>query len=280
MIVELFGPSGVGKTTLACALTELLRERSCPVELVLSYRPTEHPSSGDLLAKDSARHQITPVVRRLTRPMVEMLATACHLFGNSREASAAAELIRILPPKNMLWSVRLRQYVLRLSHSWQRASLASGVVLFDQAFVQAVCSLAFLARATDDERIGRALDAVPRPDLLIRLEAPQKIFEARLREREHQQGRIERLLEFDLRANLEVARIIDRVHDLVQERGQPVISVNSADQVSLGQALGRIEPEVMAMLSTKKAHRVGGRNLRRGRRPYASAASRSSDDRP
>ena len=41
MIVELFGPPGMGKTTFAAALTQGMREHGCPIEPVVSYRPAE-----------------------------------------------------------------------------------------------------------------------------------------------------------------------------------------------------------------------------------------------
>ena len=41
MIVELFGPPGVGKTTFASALTAFLRQRGQAVDSLMSYRPAE-----------------------------------------------------------------------------------------------------------------------------------------------------------------------------------------------------------------------------------------------
>ena len=44
MIIELFGPPAAGKTTFARTLATRLRDLGHPVELMLSYRPSE---SGD-----------------------------------------------------------------------------------------------------------------------------------------------------------------------------------------------------------------------------------------
>ncbi len=247
MIIELFGAPGVGKTTFACALATRLRADGRAVKLVLSYRPTEHPLDP---LQDPARHRATAVARRLLRPAVELLAMSGHLFGKSHAVSTAANLIRILPPKDIIWSIRLRQYILRLSRSWHHASLASHIALFDQGFVQAVCSLALLGRAADGKRIALALDSIPQPDILIRLDAPREILEARLAERQCLQSRGEQMFELDLKTNLESARIIDHLHDLLQKQGRPVTCVNSADQHSLCEAVERIEREVMARLST------------------------------
>ena len=48
MIVELFGPSGVGKTTLSHALASVLHTYGYPVELVSSARPSEQFGVGRL----------------------------------------------------------------------------------------------------------------------------------------------------------------------------------------------------------------------------------------
>ncbi len=249
MIIELFGPPGVGKTTFACALASRLRERGRVVKLVLSYRPTEHPVDP---LQDPARHRATAAARRLIRPVVELLAMSGHLFGNSHAVNTAANLMRILPPKDIIWSIRLRQYILRLSRSWHRASPASDIVLFDQGFVQAVCSLALLGRAADGKLIALALDSIPKSDFLIRLDAPREILEARLAARQRLQSRSEQLFELDLKTNLESVRITDHLHELLQKRGRPVTRVNSADQRSLCEAMERIEREVTARLGTER----------------------------
>src|SRR5215469_8524007 len=188
MIIELFGPPGVGKTTFACSLAARLRERGRSVNLVLSYRPSEYPltSRGDRVA----RLGIPAAMRRLARPMVESFAAAGHSVSTC-EAHAMAELMRLLAPRNVIWSLRLRQYILRLCRSRRGAALVGNIALFDQGLVQAVYSLALLARAADRERIALALDAVPVPDLLVRIDAPPEIVGARLVERRIRQGRIE-----------------------------------------------------------------------------------------
>lgn len=170
MIIEFFGPPGVGKTTLVRALAERLRRRGRLVRPMLSYRPAEDPVEP---LKDPARHQTTAVARRLVRPMAEIFAAASRPSARSRETEAAAQLMALLPPRNIVWSLRLHQYMRRLSCSWRDATLAQDIFLFDQGFVQVLCSLALLARTPDPARIALALDSLPQPDLLVRLNAPQ-----------------------------------------------------------------------------------------------------------
>ncbi len=233
MIIELFGHPGTGKTTFARALSASLRDQGHVVRLFLSYRPAE-PPPVDPSAGDAIRPQAAAIARRLIRPAVEMLALARHPVANSHDIRKAATLIRILPPRNMFWSMRMSQYIVRLSHAWRQASQADHIVLFDQAFVQVVCSLiSFHGLDLDEALIAQALDCAPKSDVLIRLDAPDATLKARLRDRICCQSRIERLLELHQDTNLESMHIVDHVHELLRKRGQPVIRAASLDQRSL-----------------------------------------------
>jgi thymidylate kinase len=251
MIIELFGDPGAGKTTFAHALSASLRDRGHVVTPFLSYRPAEPPPSVLPYAGDAIRPQAAAVARRLIRPAVEMLAVALHPVANSHDVLRAAALIRILPQKNRFRSVRLSQYIVRLSHAWRQASQADHIVLFDQAFVQVVCSLALSGRARDEALIAQALDSVPKSDLLIRLNAPYEILKARLRDRACRQSMIEQLFEINQDTNLKSMHIIDHVHELLRQRGQPVIRATSLDQRSLRESVERVAMQINAKSGTQ-----------------------------
>ena len=250
MIIELFGPPGVGKTTLANALADRLRDHGREVKLVLSYRPSEDPR-----ASPETSAGLPPVLRRLVRPMVETFAAMGH-SADPGEACTAAEMIRPLRPRNVAQSLRLRQYLLRLSRTWHEASLAADVVLFDQGFVQAVYTLAGLARAADPNRIGLALDAVPEADLLVRLDAPLEILEARLAERRRDQGRVEQLL--DGWTSLGSLWIFDQLHELLRARGRLVACLDTTDRYSLAKGVDEVEAMMVAVESEISGARHNG----------------------
>jgi GTPase SAR1 family protein len=243
MIIEMFGPPGAGKTTLSRALIARLRERGYPAELRLSYRPSERSLVLDARRPIAKRYH-NAVVDRLRRPFLEMLAIACHPLANSRDMMTAVHLVRLLPPTNILASIKEGQYLLRLSHSWHDECRLARVVLFDQGFVQAVCSLALLAGAADDALIANALEYAPKSDLLIRMVAPLELLRARLHDRRSRQSTIEQLFESDLKTSLASTSMIDRLHELLLLKGRSVLSVSSIDQRSLDESVNLIEREI------------------------------------
>jgi adenylate kinase family enzyme len=249
MIIELFGPPGSGKTTFARALTSRLGERGHLAELRLSYRPTERLSvlnPGEAgVGRCPAERRQNVVIHRLSRPLGEMLTIALHPFSNSRDVKTAVHLIRLLPPTGIFASIKNGQYISRLSHSWHEKSRAMHVVLFDQGFVQAVCSLALLAGAASDAKVADALDYAPTSDLLIRLEAPLELLKARLEDRRRRQSPIEQLFEPDLTRSLASISMIDRLHALLLERGRSVLRASSLDHRSLGESVSMIEKEII-----------------------------------
>jgi broad-specificity NMP kinase len=252
MIVELFGPPGAGKTTFARALAARLRERGHTTDLVLSQRPAERSPHEIRSASDLSTQQITSMIRRLTRPFAEILMMARHPLASSHDVGTALNLIKILPPSSTLWSFRLTQYVSRLSRSWFQASSSAHIVLFDQAFVQAVCSLALLCGVADELLISHALHIIPQSDLLVRLDATDEILEARLRDRQRLESRFDRLLEFDLTTNLRSLAVVDCLHDLLRKGGRQIMTATSLDEHSLNEAVERVEKQITAQVGMEQ----------------------------
>lgn len=251
MIIEFYGPPSSGKTTLCHALDTRLRERGVQVEFALSSRPAE--GSDPSAQSRAGRLAIGHAARRIARPMLELLTAGRAMFGKSTEAVLTADLLKLLPPKGVLWSLRLRRYIWRRAQSWNRGRRAGRIVIFDQAFVQVIYSLAALSGRVEEERLARALDVVPMPDLLVRLTAPPETLSARLIDRRRGQGTIERMLEVDPQANLRSLGIIDALHDLLRQRGQAMISVRSADRQGLDDAVRLLAEVVIDHLNAVEA---------------------------
>lgn len=243
MIIELLGAPGVGKTTLARMLSERLKDRQIPIELRLSYRPAKRLNQAGV-TPEARRNGPSAIVRRIARPAIEMLKIESNTFGRSPDAAISEKLLHVLKPINVLWSVRLRQYIRRLSYAWLRAEQASSITLFDQGFAQAICSLAIVASDRSEWRIERALREAPSADLVIRLTAGDDVIAKRLRVRERSQSRMERILELDFDTNLKMARAVDTVYDELLRLGRPTISIETHDDIALAGALTVLESEI------------------------------------
>jgi len=256
VIIELFGPQGVGKTTFTRALAAQLQERQQTVDLVLSYRPAER-LRPDTPLRNPQSDGAAAVTIRLIRPVIELLAMTLHPLASSRDVKTASSLMRTLPPKHLLSSIRLYQYILRLSRSWHLASQSSHIAIFDQAFVQAVCSLALFCPAADEALIMDALDVIPKPDMLIRLDAPANILTARVCNRQRLQSVVERMLEIDPIATIETNRIFEQLHDMLRKREEAVVTINTSDPHSLADEASRIAELVTTKFrSPHQEHRV------------------------
>jgi thymidylate kinase len=240
MIVELFGPPAAGKTTLAHALATALEKNGCSVELIVSSRPAERGPIQVESARAWARCRAA-LAAPLSRAV--KLVSAVPILLGAQNDDITANLMDLLPPRTLLWSVRYRRYLSLLSSSWKSASTSDRIVIFDQGFFTALCSLALLAQSADRGTIERGLRLVPRPNLLIHLDAPRETLEARIRERLRRQGAVERLFEFDLQTNLEQIETTNEVAYMLQEQGAHMMHVSCLDRGLLEAAVDRVVRE-------------------------------------
>ncbi|MGH8325507.1 MAG: hypothetical protein ACRET2_01950, partial [Steroidobacteraceae bacterium] len=241
MIVEMFGPPAVGKTTFARALAVQLRAGGLPVTLVVSDRPADR-------AKEGATCGAPGALQRVVRPVVALAATTREMLARSPDAQTISQVLAMVSPAGMLRSVRFRQYLLRLLLSWREAAQRKDIItLFDQGCAQAVCSLATHMRERDLERLRRLLLLLPAGDLLIRVDAPRARVRAKLRARLERQGPLERCMERSLEEGLAFIPIAAEIDAVCHALGRQVIMVDTADEQARGDAVLRIAVAIATM---------------------------------
>jgi O-antigen/teichoic acid export membrane protein len=247
MIIETFGPPGAGKTTFSQALAQRLRDRGHTVDLVLTFSP---PQSQWL-----SRGGLIPALLRVSHAFFFAIATLCRPISNARGLRLARELLRLMPPKSPIWWIRLGQYVVRFSCVWKRSHHPDHIVLFDQGFVQVVCSLALFSRA-DKKTIAHAISLRTPTDLLIRFDAPRELMERRLRRRVQEKPLMEKWLEPDVHTFLEIKPITDYVGSLLATDDRRTILINSLDTDIMQTALDQVEEEIAERVKMEKAARA------------------------
>jgi AAA domain len=252
MIIDFIGAPGVGKSTFARELAARLAACDWPTKLISSYRPAESSGSIQSTPNTEAGHMVA-VARRLGRPAVELMANARSLVGRGSPSPLVDQLMALLPPRSMIWSIRLRQYLLRLAQCWRLATDTDQIILFDQGFLQALCSLVVLGRPVNRECIPHAIGLLPAPDLLIHLTAPETVLEQRLRERNARQGSLERLLELDVRENLDFVPVIEEIAELSRLQKRCVLRADCIDLTTLRTEAKRITREVIVACGTRMA---------------------------
>ncbi|MER9682611.1 AAA family ATPase [Mesorhizobium sp. M0184] len=237
MIIELFGPPGAGKTTLLRALCRELAKRDIRVKTVNGYRRIDFVSFGSEV--DSVEDE-GPETRHGIQRLVHKLATASPvLFSTPPSEGAAARLLASIPPKSRIWALRLKIDVVLLFEAWNTAQASEGYFIFEEGIVQALCALVLLARNPSIDMVRDCMTFLPRPDLLIQVDAPGETLRHRLIERYARQPYLERLLEVGVVRGLKQADIAREIGQCLQDKW-PLMRVDGLDPRNFEQVVARI----------------------------------------
>ncbi|WP_296712567.1 hypothetical protein [Rhodoblastus sp.] len=244
MILEFFGPPGSGKTTFAIGLANHLRASGYPVVLRLSARPGENSPAGA-----PPPQPFSDAFRRLVVPACELMFNVAKKPNAGGSGRVASELTQALPQGEIFRALRMRQYLARLSNAWAQAARNRKIWIFDQAYIQAIASIAEVQPGIDDATIGGLLDVVPQSDLAIRVEAPVKDIETRISRRMELAGRVGRLFEERRSDAPEQAALAQRIDRLLSRRGRQVLALSSGDGELLDDHVRKAERAIVAQFS-------------------------------
>lgn len=221
VIVEVFGPAGAGKTTFAAALHRRLESSGRDSEFVSSARPAERaaPAAGPQ--------------RGMRGALLAPLSRAAKVFGAVAALGAddpvGAQLLALFPSRSPISHLRQRRYLARLWRACSTGRPSGSVLILDQGYLSALCSLAArggLARASDPAPLlATAIDLLPPADLVIWVQTPEAVVSERLGRRLTGQSRAERLFELDLATLTDQARLAEVVRRLLRTRARPMMQV-------------------------------------------------------
>lgn len=188
LLVELAGTPGSGKTTARSGVHQALRQEGWqPFAPEEGGRALAHRTVlGRGVAKlpgERLRHFLAWRVYLLYRWLGAGRAMLRHprhflwLLGYQRRRPPAA---RTAPRRVIHWYLRMAG----AQELYRRHARAGEAIVFDEGYLHRVVQLFSSAvdRAAEAD-LRRHLDAVPRPDLLVRMEAPARVCLDRIRER-------------------------------------------------------------------------------------------------
>lgn len=232
MIIELFGPPGAGKTTLLRHLCRGMAERDVCVKTVNGYRLIEYASS--LQDVPETRHGIGRIGRKIA-------TCGPILMSTLPKDCVAARLLETIPLKSRTWSWRMKIDIVLLCQSWQRAQESEGCFVFEEGLIQALSAMMVFARTPSIEAIRESLSFLPKPDLLVQLDAPQETLRRRLEDRYAQQPMLEVLLfELGVERGLRQADIARNIGECLRRGGWPLLQINGDDPHNFEKVIKRV----------------------------------------
>lgn len=243
MIIELFGPPGSGKATFAGALAAHLRGQGYRTRVVHSRQRRRRGGSVDLglfLFLFRVGAAIFSAFRILVSPR-----------GLAKYLAISISMVRIIPPKKLIWRAWIWQHILKISHSWDEAEQSEEIIIFEQGYVQAVASLAIFNDAADNIAIARALKLTPVADFTLRVVLPRSIVETRLCERMKQEAPAERLLDADLETSMRAFGAFQDINDILVGTERNVVPVETLNDQSSLEGVRRVGRKILSKIQHK-----------------------------
>lgn len=234
--IEIFGPPGAGKTTLARAAAADLARHGLAVRLAISARPSESVASR--------RFALTSRLSKLGGAVSQILSSD----------PVTERLLKLMPLPRWSASLRRRRYIAGLA----RFARVDGVLVQDQGYLCAIAGLALDSKRTDESIIAQALDVVPLPDIAVGLCVSNEVSAKRLNQRHANQGIAVRVLERPPADNECLEQIFAVIDAKLQMRSLSVLRVFGRDQSDLKAAVSLITKGALAIDHARALGRLHG----------------------
>ena len=250
MLVEFAGLPGAGKSTLARGVTRILRQAGIPVEEAL----------GGFAAKSRG----VALLRKAAYVGREGLRRPRHAYRSALAICATEQ-------RSVADAVRVFHNWLLVSSLMEERANAAGIRLFDQGVFQAVWSIGYSARAGAlAQVVERLRPLLPRPDLVVLVEASTLTVKRRLTARPYGRSRLELSLD-DQDLFLRAAMLLEELKSTLARMSTPTRPM-AVMVIDNGREGAFEENAITVAAHIRRLYRTGQPDpARTGRSEYAGA---------
>lgn len=228
-VVEFIGLPGVGKTTLALGVAELLGQ-SLPVQLAHS--------------RVAGRSWVARRLRN-TRDIVGLgLRRPSYSFKTMRAIRASGQ-------RSLYDGLKVTNNWLSVSALTVRSDRTPRVTLFDQGMFQALWSVGYSAEGAGRlERLRYLGTLMPKPDLLVLVSAEPGTVVRRLQTRGGRESRLDGVLHAGAAPLREAATLLDTVVAIARSGGMDLLELDGNDDGALETNVRTVAGAVQTIIQT------------------------------